>query len=144
MQSIVIMLLLLQPLGFQEAVPKGAEPEAYSRIASERNVQTKKKLALNFEKNFPQSRRLSDVYIELTRLLVSESDFGTAKQYAEKAVSTVQKMKTQPVPEEYTDKTWHDWLNTVDASAKKNLEWANQMVAWQQQQVRSATRPRQK
>jgi hypothetical protein len=135
----LILCLLLQSTGLQTLSAQGlTDPAAYSQIVAQKNPQTKKKLALNFEKNFPKSKRLPDVYIELTRLFVGESDFTTAKQYAEKAVSTVQKMKTQPAPPENTEATWHQWLNTVDASAKKNLDWANQMAAWQQEQLRSS------
>jgi hypothetical protein len=142
MQSILALVLVLQPMLFQESPSKGLmDPAAFSQIASEKNPQTKKKLALNFEKNFPKSKRLPEVYIELTRVLVSESDFVSAKQYAEKAVSSVDKLKTQPAPPEYTNATWHEWLNTVDTSARKNLDWANQMLTWQQQQLRSTLRP---
>jgi len=143
MTSILALVLVLQPMLFQETPSKGlTDAAAFSQIMSERNPQTKKKLALNFEKNFPKSRRLPEVYIELTRVLVSESDFVSAKQYAEKAVSSVDKLKTQPAPPEYTNTTWHNWLNTIDTSAKKNLDWANQMLTWQQQQLRSTLRPR--
>jgi hypothetical protein len=138
MTSILALVLVLQPVLFQETPSKGlTDPAAFSQIISERNAQTKKKLALNFEKNFPKSKRLPEVYIELTRVLVSESDFVSAKQYAEKAVSSVDKLKMQPAPSEYSNTTWHDWLNTIDASAKKNLDWANQMLTWQQQQLHS-------
>ena len=134
MQAFLVLLLLSQPLVAQTM----SDPAAYSQIVAEKNPQAKKKLALNFEKNFPKSKRLPDVYMELTRIFVGESDFTTAKQYAEKAVNTVQKMKAQPAPPENTEATWHQWLNTVDASAKKNLDWANQMLTWQQDQLRSS------
>jgi len=141
MTSILALVLVLRPVLFQETPPKGlTDPAAFSQIISEQNAQTKKKLALNFEKNFPRSKRLPEVYIELTRVLVSESDFVSAKQYAEKALSSVDKLKMQPAPPEYTNTTWHDWLNTIDSSAKKNLDWANQMLTWQQQQLHSTLR----
>jgi hypothetical protein len=72
----------------------------------------------------------------LSKVLVGGNDFAAAKQYAEKAVSTVEGLKKQPTPPENTDKTWHEWLSTIDASAKSNLTWVNQMAAWQQQQLR--------
>ncbi len=142
MQTIIALVLVLQSFVFQGPPSKGlTDPAAYSQIMSERNPEARKKLALNFEKNFPKSKRLPEVYIELTRVLVSESDFVSAKQYAEKAVSSVDKLKTQPAPPEYTNATWHEWLNTIDGSAKKNLDWANQMLTWQQQQLHSTLRP---
>jgi hypothetical protein len=67
--------------------------------------------------------------MELSQVLVAETDFTTAKQYAEKAVTSIAKMKVQPSPEEYTDSTWHQWLGTIEISAKNNLAWVNQMLA---------------
>jgi hypothetical protein len=128
--------VLLQPLLAQAA----SDSAAYAQIASEKNPQVKKKLALGFEKSYPKSKRLPEVYMELTKVLVGESDFTAAKQYAEKAVNTVQTMKTQRAPLENTETAWHQWLNTIDASAKKNLDWANQMAAWQQEQLRATLR----
>jgi len=119
------------------ALPQGmTEPAAFAQFKAEKNPEAKKKLALNFEKNYPKSRRLPDVYIELSKVLVNGNDPVAARQYAEKAVSTVDKLKTQPTPPENTDKTWHEWLSTMDASARSNLTWVNQMAAWQQQQLR--------
>jgi hypothetical protein len=110
---------------------------AFSKINAEKNPEAKKKLALSFEKNFPTAKQLPEVYIQLSRTLVSAGDYTGAKQYAEKALSTLAKMKTQPAPPENTDDTWHQWLNTMNDSAKSNLAWVNQMSAWQQQQLRS-------
>jgi hypothetical protein len=138
MKAILVLVLLLQPTLVRQAAAQGkSDPAAYAQIVSEKNPQTKKKLALDFEKNFPKSKRLPEVYMELSRALVAGSDFTAAKQYADKAVSTVAKMKTQPAPEEYTNATWHQWLGTIDASAQKNLTWVNQMLDWQAQQLRS-------
>lgn len=137
MRTFLALVCVLQPFFLQQALAQGNDPAAYTQIVNEKNPETKKKLALNFEKNFPKSKRLPEVYIELSRALASESDFGTAKVYAQKALDTVAKMKTLPAPEEYTDATWHQWLGTVDNSAKTNLTWVNQMVTWQQQTLRS-------
>ncbi|HEY2384420.1 MAG TPA: hypothetical protein VGK48_24855 [Terriglobia bacterium] len=137
MRTFLALVCLLQPFLLQQARAQGSDPAAYTQIVKEKNPETKKKLALNFEKNFPKSKRLPEVYIELSRALANESDFGTARVYADKALATVTKMKTQPAPEEYTNATWHQWLGTVENSAKTNLAWVNQMVTWQQQQLRS-------
>jgi hypothetical protein len=141
MQLMLALLLVLPSSLFQQAAaaakPQGmTDPAAFAQFQAQKNPEAKKKLALNFEKNYPKSRRLPDVYIELSKALVSSDDYAGAKQYAKKAVSTVEKLKTQPTPPENTDKTWHDWLNTMDASARSNLTWVNQMAAWQQQQLR--------
>lgn len=134
---LVLMLAFVLP---SAAPPAQAAPDpsaAFAKIGAEKNPETKKKLALSFEKNFPTSKHLPEVYIQLSRTLVSTGDYTGAKQYAEKALSTLAKMKTQPAPPENTEATWHQWLSSMDDSAKSNLAWVNQMSAWQQQQLRS-------
>jgi hypothetical protein len=115
---------------------------AFAQISSERNPEVKKKLALNFEKSFPKSKYLAEVYIQLSRVLVSQTDLSTAKQYAEKAVTAVRGMKSSPP--ENADNAWHGWVNTLESSAQSNLAWVNQMAAWQQQQINSAVAGRHK
>jgi hypothetical protein len=141
MQLMLALLLVMPSSLFQQAAAAGkpqgmTEPAALAQFQAEKNPEAKKKLALNFEKNYPKSTRLPDVYIELSKVLIGANDPVTAKQYAEKAVGAVEKLKAQPTPPENTDKTWHEWLNTMDASARSNLTWVNQMAAWQQQQLR--------
>jgi hypothetical protein len=141
MQLMLALLLVMPSSLFQQAAAAGkpqgmTESAAFAQFQAEKNPEAKKKLALNFEKNYPKSRRLPDVYIELSKVLVGANEYVAARQYAEKAVSTVDKLKTQPTPPENTDKTWHDWLSTLDASARSNVTWVNQMAAWQQQQLR--------
>jgi|ERR1041385_51947 hypothetical protein len=115
---------------------------AFAQISTERNSETKKKLALDFERNFPKSTYLAEVYIQLSRILVSQSDFSMAKQYAEKAVTAVQALKS--APPEGADGAWHAWVNTLQSSARDNVAWVNQMLTWQQQQVRSSVARRRK
>ena len=109
---------------------------AFRQITAERNRETRKKLLLSFEKNFPKSSRLGEVYIELSRLLVTQSDFRTANDYAEKAVVAVNRLKAE-TPANF-DRTWHAWVASLDASARDNLAWVKQMVAWQQKQINAA------
>ena len=134
MKWILGLLLMLPSLG--TPAQGTAEAKAVAQFQAEKNPDAKKALAVNFEKSYPKSRRLPDVYMELSRSLVGGSDFVGAKQYAEKAISAVEKLKAQPTPLENTDKTWHEWLSSMDASAKSNLTWVNQMAARQQQQLR--------
>jgi hypothetical protein len=141
MQVILLLAFVLPSFVVQEppagkALQSATDTAAFTRIAAERNSEAKKKLALNFEKNFPKSKHLPEVYIQLSRVLVSQSDFTTAKQYADKAVSAVHML--EGAPPENADRAWYEWLNTLGSSARSNLAWVNQMVTWQQQQVRSA------
>jgi hypothetical protein len=71
------------------------ESIAYRQIAAERNAESKKKLMLNFEKTYPNSSRLAEIYMELSRTLASQTDFGKANEYAEKAVARVAKLKME-------------------------------------------------
>jgi hypothetical protein len=120
----------------------GSDPgrAAYGRITAEKNPETRKKLLLNFEKNFPKSTRLAEVFIELSRVLASQSDFRRANDYAEKAVGAVARLKAQ-TPSNF-DQAWHHWVASLEASARDNLAWTKQMVDWQQKQLNAAMRRR--
>ena len=65
----------------------------FTKIQAEKNIDAKKKLVLTFEKNSPNSNRLPEAYMDLSRALVSRSDFAGATQYAEKAVATLAKLQ---------------------------------------------------
>jgi hypothetical protein len=114
------------------------EYSAFAKIGAERNTETKKKLILNFEKTFPKSNRLPELFMNLSRTLVAGSDFTNGQQYAEKAVAAVRRLKSEYAAAGEHDSEQQQWLNSLDASTAKNLAWVKQMVAWQQQQVRSS------
>ncbi len=114
------------------------ETAAYNKIRAEQNVQAKKKLVLAFEQSFPKSKHLPELYIDWSRILVSQSDFTSAVQYAQKAVTAVAKIRTDAPILDKKDPRWQEWINGLDASAKNNLTWTKQMLAWQQQQIRSS------
>ena len=139
MKVILNTAFLLGLFAFRQAseVPQaGPEVRALSQIAAEKNLEAKKKLVVNFEKSFPKSDRLPEVFTDLSRALVSSGDYTLGKQYAEKGVAAVAKMKSEaangsPDPKRQT------WLDAMIASANKNLAWVNQMIAWREQQVRA-------
>jgi hypothetical protein len=116
------------------------ESGAYGRITAERNPATKLKLLLDFEKNYPRSTRLPAVYMDLARAYAAQSNLNKAAQYAEKAVATTTKMRNEPPPGTYaaTAGPWQSWVDGLDNSAKSNLAWVRQMIAWQQSQIQSA------
>jgi len=114
------------------------ETAAYNKIRAEQNVQVKKKLVLAFEQSFPKSEHLPELYIDWSRILVSQSDFTSAVQYAQKAVTAVAKIRTDAPILDKKDPRWQEWINGLDASAKNNLTWTKQMLAWQQQQIQSS------
>ncbi len=114
------------------------ETAAYNKIRAEQNVQVKKKLVLAFEQSFPKSEHLPELYIDWSRILVSQSDFTSAVQYAQKAVTAVAKIRTDAPILDKKDPRWQEWINGLDASAKNNLTCTKQMLAWQQQQIQSS------
>lgn len=69
----------------------GLEFSAILRIAEERNPANKVKLLLNFERVFPNSSRLPEIYMQLSQTYASQSDLAKAQQYAEKAVAMTTK-----------------------------------------------------
>jgi len=140
MQFTVVLFLALASL-FQQApdVSRAAsEAAALARIRSEKNLEARKKLAVDFEKQFSNSDYLPEVFMDLSRTLVSNLDFTPAKQYAEKAVSVVTRMRGEAAGSGSEEQKRRNWLTSMEADAKKNLAWVNQMIAWQQQQVRSS------
>jgi hypothetical protein len=116
----------------------GSDPgtAAYNAIKAEKRSDVRKKLLLNFEKNYPKSSRIAEVYIDLSRTLASQSDFRGAKEYGEKAVAAVARLKAD-TPADFTP-TWHTWVASLETSARDNLAWTMQMVAWQQKQLNNS------
>jgi hypothetical protein len=135
MQTTLLLAFVFS--GFLQQAPEAsqvaAENAAFSKIGAEKNLEARKKLVLTFEKNYPKSDYLPQVFMDLSRMLANSTDFANAKQYAEKAVSTVARMKT-----ESSNSSRKQWLNSLDTSTKSNLAWVQQMTAWRDQQLRSS------
>src|SRR5262245_59992548 len=96
MQMMRILVLALMPFVFQQSPDVSqarSESAAIAQVGAEKNLEAKKKLVAGFEKNFPKSSHLPELFMDLIRGLVSATDFASAKQYAEKAVAVVAKMK---------------------------------------------------
>lgn len=114
------------------------DPGILQQIAAERNPERKMKLMLDFEKNNPASSRLPEVFMQLSRAYVSQSDLPKAIQYADKAVNTTAKLKREPPPASYPPAMWMAWLDSIEESAKITQAWVKQTVAWQQKELQSA------
>ncbi len=118
---------------------RGLEFDAILRIAEERNPANRMKLLLSFERVFPNSSRQPEIYMQISQAYASQSDLAKAQQYAEKAVAMTTKMKSDSPPPSYNNAaSWPNWVATLDASAKSNLTWVKQMIAWQQKEIQSA------
>ena len=140
MKVIMTLALALIPIVFQvpDVSQAAAESAAFAKIGAEKNLEAKKKLVTGFEKNFPNSDRLPELYIELSRTLISGIDFEGAKLFAEKGVASVARMKASSVKASTPDPARQQWLDSLDTSTKKNLAWVNEMIAWRDQRVRSS------
>jgi hypothetical protein len=155
----------------------------FQRASNERNIFTRIKLLLSFEKNYPRSLLLPDVYADLVDLYIAKGDPSTAmtygdklvelepddvralvkvsqayglaqinlreaRRYAEKAVASAAKLKTLSYsarPSEYRsykEAEWASHVNVLNASAKDNLDWVNQVIAWNQKALNTALRTR--
>ena len=155
----------------------------YQRSTNERNTLTRINLLLNFERNYPHSQMLSNVYEDLMDLNIAKGDataamrygdklvelqpdnvralvkvsqaYGLAqvnlkeaRRYAEMAVASAARLKSLPVaarPLEYRDyspKQWSSAIAELDASAKSNLVWVNQLIVWNQKALNAALRSR--
>jgi hypothetical protein len=134
MPSIHALIFVLSALLLQQ--PSGAEDAVFAKIGLEKNLETKKKLMLSFEKNHPKSNRLPELYMKFSRTMISQSDFGIAMQYAEKAVASVARLKSDAAVSDIPERT-RLWLDAIDTSTKNNLAWVRQMVVWQDRQIRS-------
>lgn len=79
---------------------------------------------------------------------LAQTNLREARRVAEKAVSSAAKLKTLSYsvrPAEYRGYSSAEWSGVVsdlNASAKANLEWVNQVIAWNQKTLNNALRAR--
>jgi len=79
---------------------------------------------------------------------LAQINLREARRVAEKAVTSAAKLKTLSYsarPGEYRDYTAVQWTGVVselNASAKSNLDWVNQVIVWNQKTLNAALRAR--
>jgi len=146
-----------------QLVSGSAEEKLFTRIEGEQNVDAKIALLLEFEKTYPQSRVLADIYTMLMSIYQGKNDaakvidFGEraikldgenltallgvsrnlslerkqidkAISYAQKAVDTVAKLRSQPPPPNYTtEDQWKGYLDGMESAAKTMLAYAKSL-----------------
>lgn len=159
----VVFVLASAAIANAQLVAGSAEEKAFTRIEGEQNPDAKIALLLEFEKTYPQSRVLPDIYTMLMTVYHGKNDsakvidFGEraikidgenlnallvvsrnlaierkqidkAISYAQKAIETVAKLRTQPPPPQYsTDDQWKQYLDTMEQSAKSLLAYARSL-----------------
>ena len=139
-----LLVALILALAFAEQDRAQVAPQtcpdsvAFTRIAAEKALETKKKLVADFEKSFPKSNHLPEAFMDLSRALIAASDFAAARQFADKAVAAVSRMKSAAAADPNSNAALQEWLLSMESATKKNQEWVTQMIAWREQQVRSS------
>lgn len=79
---------------------------------------------------------------------LAQINLREARRYAEKAVTSAAKLKTVSYtvrPSEYRGYNEAQWMSLIaelNASAKGNLEWVNQVIVWNQKTLNAALRAR--
>jgi len=83
MQTLLILTLALGSVLQQapDVSQVASDNAAFTRIGSEKNLEARKKLVQSFEKSFPKSDHLPQVYMDLSRMLANSTDFVNAKLY---------------------------------------------------------------
>src|SRR5262245_61787080 len=114
MKTLIALTLAVASTAFQEVALgpplASADYVAFTRIVAEKNLETKKKLVADFEKNLPKSDRLPEAFMDLSRTLITATECVPARQYAQKAVAVVAKMKSDATANPNADRKLQQWL----------------------------------
>jgi tetratricopeptide (TPR) repeat protein len=145
-----------------QLVAGSPEDQAYTKIMAEMDADARAALLLDFEKSFPQSRVLPDIYVMLMTIYQQKNDtakavdFGEkaikldgknvtallavarnysierknldrAVEYAQTALDTVEQMKTQPAPPQYTEQQWKEYIQSNEQVARSMLAYAQSL-----------------
>jgi len=149
----LVIVFILGIVSRANAQLKAGTPEesAYRKLMAENNPDTKLTLIADYQKTFPDSKVLADIYlaamqvefgekvltidgenftalITVSRTLsIEHKNPDHAIQCAEKAVTAVDKLRKQPAPPGQTDGQWKDYLKSLDDNARNILAYAKAM-----------------
>jgi hypothetical protein len=158
----VVFVLGLVSHAHAQLIAGSPEDKAYSAINAENNADAKLNLLLQYEKDFPQSKVLSDIYImqmdvyrqkndtakvievgekairldgeNVTALMtvarnlaLERRNLDRAVQYAQKAVDTIAKLKTQSPPPGTSDEQWKQYIAGTDSAAQSILAYTKSL-----------------
>ena len=82
----VVFVLGSATSAYPQLIAGSPEDAAYTKIIGEANPDAKAALLLGFEKQFPQSRVLSDIYVMLMTLYQEKNDTAKAVDFGERAI----------------------------------------------------------
>jgi len=105
----VVFVMGLATSAYAQLVAGSPEDAAYTKIVGEENPDAKTTLLLDFEKQFPQSKVLPDIYVMLMGIYQ-------------------QKLKNQPPPPNYTPDQWKAYIDNTEQAAKSMLAYARSLA----------------
>ena len=82
----VVFVLGLASSAHAQLVAGSPEDAAYTKIIAENNTDAKVTLLLAYEKQFPQSRVLPDIYVMLMTIYQEKNDTAKANDFGERAI----------------------------------------------------------
>ena len=82
----VVFVVGLVPSAYAQLVAGSPEDAAYTKIVAENNPDAKTTLLLEFEKTFPQSRVLPEIYVMLMTIYQQKNDMVKANDFGERAI----------------------------------------------------------
>ena len=82
----VVFVLGLVTSVYAQLIAGSPEDAAYTKIVGENNPDAKTALLLEYEKQFPRSRVLSDIYVMLMAIYQQKNDTAKANDYGERAI----------------------------------------------------------
>ena len=82
----VVLVLGLVSQAYAQLIAGSPEDAAYQKVLAEQNPDAKTALLLDYEKQFPDSKVLADIYVMLMNIYQQKNDVVKAEDFGEKAV----------------------------------------------------------
>jgi tetratricopeptide (TPR) repeat protein len=82
----IVLLLCAAPNAKAQIVAGSPEAKAMDKVDAETNPETKATLLLDFAKEYPQSKAMTDVYVQLLEIYRQKNDTAKVVEYGEKAI----------------------------------------------------------
>jgi tetratricopeptide (TPR) repeat protein len=82
----IAFVLAIAPTAIAQLLVGSPEDKLYQQILDEKTADKKAQLLLNFEKNFPQSKVLPDVYVNLMGIYQRQGEQAKTIDFGEKAI----------------------------------------------------------
>ena len=129
-RSSVALLLAVASTANAQLVAGTAEDKAFSAIQAESNPDAKLTLLLGFEKDFPNSKVLPDICLQIIEIYKNKKDVNKVAEYGEKAIKAdpenvnalMETSRNYAMEKKSLDKAVSYAQRAVDSVAKKRNE----------------------